>query len=144
MTIFWGVLPSENKLFFRTLGVSRNMWFIWPLEPHFPRESSHPKHMDSPLEPHFPRRTTYFAKGELPFKTYGFPIRTTFSAANHIFRETTEHGQKASQTPPKVSKSHPNFFGGDVTYGHLTFCKKTGQIWYIVASGAPFLIYRRI
>ena len=27
MTIFWGVLPSEKKLSFRTLGVSRNMWF---------------------------------------------------------------------------------------------------------------------
>ena len=27
MSIFWGVLPSEKKLSFQTLGVSRNMWF---------------------------------------------------------------------------------------------------------------------
>ena len=102
MTIFWGVLPSQKKLSFRTLGVSRNMWFKWPLKPHFPRESSPPKHMDSPLKPHFPRQTTYSAK-------------------------RLSLGKKASQTPRKVSKTHPNFFGGDVTYGHLTFCKKNGS-----------------
>ena len=58
--------------------------------------------MDSPLKPHFPRQTTYSAK-------------------------RPSLGKKASQTPPKVSKSHPNFFWGDVTYGHLTFCKKNGS-----------------
>ena len=116
---------AANHIFRESRAPLQNIWnphynHIFRGKPHIPRKESSPsRHMDSPLQPHFPRPTTYSAK-------------------------RPSLGKKASQTPPKVSKSHPNFFGGDVTYGHLTFCKKTGQIWYIVASGAPFLIYRRI
>ena len=62
----------------------------------------------------------------------------------HNFGKTLYPSKKGLSDPQKSENVSPKKKSCFETTKVCTFCKKTGPIWSILASGASFLIYRRL